>query len=340
MDNSTTTMPQGELLLASQLELISPTTVAGTFYGIAFTLFCLYVHSLLPRLQDGDRGTQARFMLAYSSILMICGLYILVANAWVTQDAYIQHADFPGSPYLYVVSTFHTQPAIIVSIICQLLIDVMTSAIQIWRVWVIWSATRYASLVIVLPSLCFLTLVALNLKTVVSAITIAYTEISQVDSKTQVAQSAIQGTTTVLCTVLISLYLVYQHWRHRALIGTANGGSAGPYMKIVSMLIESYVVESVWVLTGAILISHGPVSAFFGEGKVYIEIIAYLLVQYRVASGKSYKSQRRQKNISSLHWNHSNQVTTQFGDVTEAGGVRNPVSVKPEVDVLLVSRMA
>lgn len=131
MDNSTTTTPQGELLLASQLELVSPTTVAGTFYGIAFTLFCLYVHSLLPRLQDGDRKTQARFMLAYSSILMICGLYILVANAWVTQDAYIQHADFPGSPYLYVVSTFHTQPAIIVSIICQLLIDVMTSAIQV-----------------------------------------------------------------------------------------------------------------------------------------------------------------------------------------------------------------
>ncbi|XP_006455511.1 hypothetical protein AGABI2DRAFT_121428 [Agaricus bisporus var. bisporus H97] len=148
---------QGPLLLITQLELVTPTTVAGTLYGIAFTLFCLYVHSLVPRLRDDDRKKQAKFMLGYTIVIMLCGLYNLVSNAWITQDAYIMHGDYPGGPYVYIASTFHTRPASAVSLTCQLAIDTLTSAIQIWRLWVIWSATRFAKLVIVLPLLCFLT---------------------------------------------------------------------------------------------------------------------------------------------------------------------------------------
>jgi hypothetical protein len=176
MDNSTTPPLTGDVLLVTQLELVTPTTVAAALYGIAFTLFCLYVHALAPRLRNGDRTKQARFMLAYSSVIMLCGLYFLVANAWVTQDAYIKHSDYPGGPYAYVLSTFHSTTAVIpIGLTCQTVIDVMTSAIQVrgrfscvyanrllnsgkvWRVWVIWSASKYANLVTVLPLLCFLT---------------------------------------------------------------------------------------------------------------------------------------------------------------------------------------
>jgi hypothetical protein len=175
MDNSTTPPLTGDLLLFTQLELVTPTTVAAALYGIAFTLFCLYVHALAPRLRNGDRTKQARFMLAYSTVIMLCGLYFLVVNAWVTQNAYIKHSDYPGGPYLYMLSTFQGAGAVInILLACQTVIDVMTSAIQVrgrfccvyatrllnlgkvWRVWVIWSASRYANLVAVLPLLCLL----------------------------------------------------------------------------------------------------------------------------------------------------------------------------------------
>ncbi|EKM74294.1 hypothetical protein AGABI1DRAFT_95739 [Agaricus bisporus var. burnettii JB137-S8] len=277
MANNTTAL-QGPILLATQLELVTPTTVAGTFYGIAFTLFCLYVHSLVPRLQDEDRKRQAKFMLVYTSIIMLCGLCTLVSNSWITQDAYIKHGDYPGGPYGYIPSTFHTQPIIAVVFTCQLAIDILTSAIQIWRVWVIWNATRYAKLVVVLPLLCLLTYA-----------------------------------------------------------GEAYAGSAG-YMKVVAILIESYTLESLWILVQAPLYSH-PVGLFGGEGRQYIEIIAYLLVQYRVASGTAYESQRAESNISSLHWNRSNHATTQFVEASEAVDDRHMFD-KREADVLQVSSMA
>ncbi|EKM74626.1 hypothetical protein AGABI1DRAFT_95488 [Agaricus bisporus var. burnettii JB137-S8] len=278
MANNTPAL-QGPLLLGTQLELVAPTTMAGTLYGIAFTLFCLYVHSLVPRLQDEDRKKQAQFMLGYTSIIMLCGLCNLVTNAWITQDGYIKHVDYPGGPYAYIASTFHTRPASAVAFTCQLAIDTLTSAIQtkIWRLWVIWSATRFAKLVIVLPLLCFLTF-----------------------------------------------------------FGEANG-SAG-YIKIVAMLIESYTLESIWLLAEAILLLH-PVTIVFAESRNYIEIIAYLLVQYRVASGKAYESQKYRSNISSLHWNHSDHVATQFGEASEVVDDHHG-PIKPEADVVQVSSMA
>jgi hypothetical protein len=130
MDNSAVVPLEGELLLVTQLELVTSTTVDGTLYGIAFTLFCLYVNSLSSRLWDGDRKRQAQFMLGFSSIVMLCGLYILIANTWATQDAYIKHNNYPGGPYSYESSTYHT--AITIALIsCWLVVDILTSVIQV-----------------------------------------------------------------------------------------------------------------------------------------------------------------------------------------------------------------
>lgn len=63
-------------------------------------------------------------------------------------------------------------------------------------------------------------------------------------------------------------------------------------------------------------------------------------MQYRVAGGKSYESQRGQRNISSLHWNRSNDATTQLEEGREIHeGPR--VSAVPEVSgVRRLSTMA
>jgi hypothetical protein len=74
-----------------------------------------------------------------------------------------------------------------------------------------------------------------------------------------------------------------------------------------------------------------------------IQIISYLLVQYRVANGTAYESQRSQQNISSLHWNHGNNTTTRPGDFDEhsTSGPHVPPGVKGEAsEALPVSSMA
>jgi hypothetical protein len=122
---------------------------------------------------------------------------------------------------------------------------------------------------------------AVILKTIVSP-----TEAARLDSKTEIVASVVQGVATVLCTMMISLYLVFERRRQEKLTGRKSRAltnminvenwagqtqaSVG-YMRNVALLVESYVLESVWLLAVAILWTSAA-SNFFGETVIYIEV--------------------------------------------------------------------
>ncbi|EKM75188.1 hypothetical protein AGABI1DRAFT_132439 [Agaricus bisporus var. burnettii JB137-S8] len=339
MSANSTTPLQGSLLLSTQFELVSSTTAAGTLYGIAFSLYCLYLHASLPQLRGLDRRRRTQFMITYSTIIMLCGLYYLVSNAWVVQDAYIKHANFPGGPVLYVSSTFLTQPVIAVGLVCVSVVDISTAAIQIWRLWVVWSSTRHVRIIVIqVPTHCY-AILALRIRRVYLDLTI----LRDVDSvfrelKIETAELALQAISTILPTILIAGFLIFESRHQRELIGKPQLST--PYMTVVAMLIESYAMESTWVVV--MVVSYNlalPMNSFFGETQAYIEIIAYLLVLYRVANGRAHESQRAREsrsrigNISSLHWNHT---TTQPGVASGTDTNTHPGENKPEPEILLV----
>ncbi|EKM75198.1 hypothetical protein AGABI1DRAFT_132448 [Agaricus bisporus var. burnettii JB137-S8] len=160
--------------------------------------------------------------------------------------------------------------------------------------------------------------------------------------KPATAELALQATITILSTIFIAGFLVVQSRRQNKLIGKSQ--LTTPYMSVVAMLIESYAIESTWVLLFGILLQVGhPIQQFFGDTETYVGTIAYLLVLYRVANGRAYGSNRahvshsRRDNISSLHWNHTVTQATQSGvtsDVTDAD--IHPPRNKPEPDMLQV----
>jgi hypothetical protein len=59
----------------------------------------------------------------------------------------------------------------------------------------------------------------LELRTLILEVTLPFAEILLLDSETQLAEAAVQGTTTIFCTTLISVYLVFQQRQQRKLIG-------------------------------------------------------------------------------------------------------------------------
>ncbi|XP_006456362.1 hypothetical protein AGABI2DRAFT_122267 [Agaricus bisporus var. bisporus H97] len=236
---------QGALLLATQLELVSGTTAGGTLYGIAFSLYCLYLHASLPQLRDHDRRRQTQFMMTFSTIIMSCGLYYLISNAWVIQDAYIKHANFPGGPLVYESSTYLTQPAIALGLVCVAVVDASTTAIQI--------------------------------RTIFLSLTLRPADSMSEDLKTATAEYALQAIIIILPTILIAGFLVSQSRRHRKLIGESQLST--PYMNIAAMLIESYAFESAWTIVSLIfyIFAH-PVQQFFGNTQTYIEVNGYITI--------------------------------------------------------------
>jgi hypothetical protein len=122
---------QGKLLPVTQLQLATGGTVAGTFYGIAFTLYCLYALSLAAQLRSPGLRRRAQFLFAYSTIIMLLALFNVAADAWIINSSYIGHCDFPGGPFVYGYTVLSSEPMFVVYNASQLAINMLTSAIQV-----------------------------------------------------------------------------------------------------------------------------------------------------------------------------------------------------------------
>lgn len=119
-------------LLYEAFDLLSSTTILGVLYGIAFTLYCHCARLLCLQLSNPGRRKQARFSLAYISLILICGTAYLALVARFMQLAYIDHANDPGGPRGFKVSYNSTTEIYGAAIgIFDLAVEVLTMAIQV-----------------------------------------------------------------------------------------------------------------------------------------------------------------------------------------------------------------
>lgn len=118
--------------LDETLELIATTTILGVVYGIVFILYCLCAWSLYLDFQKPDKRRHASFSFGYTSLLFFCATGTLTFNARVNQLSYIDHADFPGGPFIYLLSHDSTIISCVTTDgILELAIEVLTMAIQV-----------------------------------------------------------------------------------------------------------------------------------------------------------------------------------------------------------------
>ncbi|KAF9444353.1 hypothetical protein P691DRAFT_645849, partial [Macrolepiota fuliginosa MF-IS2] len=278
--------------LYEEIDLVSSTAITGLLYGIALSLYVLSSRSLYPQLKVPDQRRHAIFMSVYTSVVMICGIMYFALTVLGDRLAYIDHNTSIGEPLDYLEIFDFTQPSGITLNIFGLLIDVLTLGIQIWRLWVIYSATRYAVVVIILPVLLFLCFIAMG---VINLVPIPVTG----DAYETLVVS--QLTIEILVTVLVVARLLVVRRRHIRLMGASE--ISKQYMSIATMLIESYALESAWTL--AVLVAHSvnstAVYTFFADCDGAIEVIAYLLVIYRVSTGRGWNKQT-ERQLSSLHF--------------------------------------
>lgn len=121
---------QSEIFFAEALDLIGLTTVSGALYGIIFGLYCLCARSLYLQLKVPHQKKQSMFTLAYASLVVISGLFILAANTRKIQLAYVNHADFPGGPLNYE-AVFGHQSLALAGIVFAVVVDLLTMGIQV-----------------------------------------------------------------------------------------------------------------------------------------------------------------------------------------------------------------
>ncbi|KAF9446276.1 hypothetical protein P691DRAFT_214834 [Macrolepiota fuliginosa MF-IS2] len=295
-------MSDKQLLLWEDLNLITPTTINGVLYGIAMSLYVLSARSFYPQFKDPHQWRHATFMFVYTSVMLFSGIAVLALSTQEIQLSYIKHNTFLGEPVTFDQFYVPRQPDGIANNVFGIIVDFLTAGIQIWRLWIIYNATRHATTIIVLPVLLFLCLVVMD---IVCTLPLSNSDVPAVAIRLAMTSQLV---ITVFVTISVISRLLYIRRRHIKLMGATD--ISKQYVSIVAMLIESYVLESVWILM--LLLSY-----FLDNIAMFtllincdaIEVIAYLLVIYRVSTGGGW-SKQTEGQISSLYFREERDTHT------------------------------
>ncbi|KXN85266.1 hypothetical protein AN958_11560 [Leucoagaricus sp. SymC.cos] len=194
------------------------TCLTGFGYGIAFTLYCLCATKLWAQLQSNNRHRQALFMLVYTTVLIICGCLYFASAVRIVQDGYVTFRNFPGGPYAYTVFAFST-PDNYLGLVIYFLVNWMTDALLIWRVYVLFGGKRYPWAVILFPCVIYFASVAMGLVVIVEDSHTTESFWSALAIPFVLAYYVLTTSLTIICTILLTYRLLKARERYIQAMG-------------------------------------------------------------------------------------------------------------------------
>lgn len=269
------------LEIYNERTLLDGAIMTGVVYGIHFTIFVQTAY-LLTRDLHKKRSNQ--FFLAYITVMFILGTLFVSSSSRVAQMTFVDDRDYPGGPVAWAAAAFSI-PANLLGNVTFTLANWLADALMIWRCYIIWTAlTRhYVWLILTIPCLLWMVSFAMG--------TLLLTQVSQPglsiwsNSSVNFALTyfSVSLTLNILTTVLILVRLFQYRYEMTRSLGKAHGKY---YTSVAAMLVESaslYAACSLLFLVPYVL--NHPLQNIFMQVLSQVQIIAPLLVIFRVASG-------------------------------------------------------
>ncbi|KAJ3551724.1 hypothetical protein NP233_g13023 [Leucocoprinus birnbaumii] len=296
----------------SRIQVVTFTTVEGTLYGLSFALYLSCCHLLLLELsKDKGRRRQNFLTLSHMSLVMICGLLTLVVDTRSIQESWVDHPTAaPGGSLLYWADIF-LHLAFVDYVESLNISPLYHNDSQFDAPWV----HRFA-LTFVCGWIPLVNDLDLGIEIVETCDVIGRPIFT--DSQRLVIDAVRQGMmifTGLIVTSLISARIALVRRTHIQNMGESD--SSNQYFSIISMLVESFALEFIWTI---ILIATdfwpdnvraSAVNLAFNDLLPSIQIIAYLLVVYRVSLRRAWEKDTEEK-LTSLQWNRDAQQSTQL----------------------------
>ncbi|PPQ81884.1 hypothetical protein CVT24_008380 [Panaeolus cyanescens] len=338
LGNVTSWQPVGESsfdILNESASLIGATTVLSFTYGIVFTLFCICVHSLVQQYKSGVRKRQAIFSLVYMSIMFSFGTIYCAVNAWESQVEFVNFRNFPGGPLAYSHYIF-SSPLNILSSVVFVATSWMNDALLLWRLWVIYRGSRFYIPVVLGCSVIYITTFVLGVVLLVEALSPNET----LFAATVVGFGTAYYSLTVAYTIIVTgLLLARILGIRRNLIKVTGWTEYGSqYLGIVVLIVESSALYTVWgIIFLALYLTNSPIEGIFLETLSEIQIIAPLLLMYRVSQGKAWKEDTSMQLTSINIRSGRGTFHTNASTVINSGSTSQNIHVVVDKDILSTS---
>lgn len=269
--------------------------LTGIAYGAMLVLSFTCTHMLLQGRGAGARNMsrlRRNALLGYVLFVTIIGTLFMAGCAAMTQLSFIDNRDFPGGPANYEETMFSI-PIDEIGNVAFVLANWCADAMLVWRSIIIYQGCGLPPwLVIFIPCLMYLGSFAMSIMWLI--------QISSPSSSPfqTSATNAINWTepylflslalNIVLTILIVSRLLLHRH-KLRRLLGAKHGSD---YTSIASLIVESSALYSSFSLLFLIPFAlNSALANIFLQALSQVQIIAPLLIIYRVLQGKAWSSE-------------------------------------------------
>ncbi|KAG1901993.1 uncharacterized protein F5891DRAFT_1187022 [Suillus fuscotomentosus] len=283
MSSSWTPDESSETFLAEK-GWLQGTVASSIAYGIGVTLFFMCFH-LLIRQMTRTNYKKSLPLLIYITIDFILGTLFMASLADFTQLAFIQYRDYPGGPNAFENNMFGI-PVDMLGNVCGVLMMALSDGLVVWRCLVIYRGCIVPIWIIMLfPCLMFAGSIAMGIMWLLQL-----SSSSPFFTSTNINYTVPYLSLSLALNIIITIAIVLRLLTYRHRITKALGSRFGAqYTSIAAMIVESAALYSTFSLALLILfLLNNPISAAFIELLPQIQVVAMLLIVFRVAQGKGW----------------------------------------------------
>ncbi|KAK0441326.1 hypothetical protein EV421DRAFT_1812688 [Armillaria borealis] len=273
-------------LLAERTWLIGA-ILTGVGYGVVLTLTLICISRLLKRRRRSSLK-QTYFWLGYVSLVFLFATIFIAGSSTMAQYSFIDYRLFPGGPAQFENLMFSI-PVSEMGNVAFVLSNWFADAVVVWRCLVVYKGSRFSWwLVALVPCLTYIASWVLGLLWLIQV---------SAPASSPWATSSINFTqpyfwTSFSLNVTMTLAIVSRLLVYRYRISSVMGSSYGrQYTSIASMIVESSLLYTSFQLLFIVPFGlNSPVQTIFIQPLSQVQVIAPLLIIFRVSSGRAWTS--------------------------------------------------
>ncbi|TFK24220.1 hypothetical protein FA15DRAFT_756680 [Coprinopsis marcescibilis] len=253
--------------------------LAGVAYGILFTIFYQCIFVILER----TKRRPAKWLLVYTIAMFVLATTGFGANTKFIQLTFIDYRNYPGGPNAFTVEEYNHWVNML-AFVSYVLMSWLADGLVLHRFMTIYD---FNLMLLPLPAFMYLGMIAMSLCLTVSMTGKGDVFWSHSAINFALAYWSLSIALNVSLTILISGRLFILRRRTNQALG--NSAHSKPYISLLSMLVESAALYSLWVVVFIILYArHSPAQHIIFPPLGQVQGIAPLLIIFRVGQGKAW----------------------------------------------------
>jgi len=276
---------EDDLTLFNEKTWLAGMILSGVAYGVVLTLFILSFVQLV-RTTTKKNLKKKLPLLIYISLIFLFGTLIVGAGAKFTQLSFIDGRLFPGGPSAFEQAQFSI-PIDEIANVSYVLATWLADGMVVWRCMIIYRSCRYPSwLVMGIPFLAYLGSITIGVLWLIQISTLNPWTATTLNFTAPYFWLSLGLNITMTCA--ITGRLLFYRWRISSVLGSRHGSQ---YTSVAAMIVESAFLYSAFALLFLVPFSlNHPIQNTFIQMLGEVQIIAPLLITYRVAYGQAWSS--------------------------------------------------